>query len=82
MKSYLGKKNVHFPNSNELIDARKLLKTVINTELNGNGVTVEYKHLIEMTTTSLVNCVKKDNFIQVDQLKSLTAVYKDGCYGA
>ena len=55
-------------------------KPVINAELNGNVVSVDYIHLIEMT--SLVNCVKKNNLIQIDTLKSLTAVYKDGCDGA
>ena len=82
VKSYLEKKNVHFPNSNELLNARKLLKPVIDTELNGNGVSVDYKQLIDMTTTSLINCVKMDDITAIDPMKPLKAVYKDGCDGA
>ena len=82
VKSYLEKKKVHFPNSNDLLNARKELKPVINTELNGNGVSVEYKQLIDMTTTSLINCVKMNDVTAIDPMKPLKAVYKDGCDGA
>ena len=81
-KSYLGQKNIQFPNSNDLLDARKLLKPEIDIELDGIGVSVNYQRLIEMATSSLINCVKMDNLITIDPTKPLKAVYKEGCDGA
>ena len=66
VKSYFGQKNLNFPNSNELLSARKFLKPNISIEMNGNGVSVDYKHLIEMTTVSLINSVKMDDLLTID----------------
>ena len=75
-------KKIHFPNTSELLKSRKLLKPEINTELNGSGVSVNYNKLIEMTTSSIINCVKMDNLVTIDVTKPLKAIYKDGCDGA
>ncbi len=61
MKSYLAAKGVFFPNTDELLKARNKLRPVIQNELEGDGVSVDYVNLIEMTSYSLINIIKKKN---------------------
>ena len=43
VKSYLKQKDVYFPNTTDLLQPRKEVKPVIHTELDGDGVSVDYK---------------------------------------
>ena len=60
MKSYLATKGVVFPNTNDLLQARKKLRPIIKSELNNDGVSVDYVDLIEMTSKFLINVVNKN----------------------
>ena len=82
VKSYLGQKNIGFPNTTQLLTARKQLKPEIKTELDGEGVSVDYISLVEMTTRSLLNTLLDDKSSQLDTNKPVNVVYKDGCDGA
>ena len=81
MKSYLSTKGVVFPNTNQLLEARKNLRPVIRSELNDDGVSVDYVSLVEMTSKSLINIINKDE-IKLDPLKPVSIIYKDGGDGA
>ena len=82
VKSYLKQKDDYSPNTTDLLQPRKELKPVIHMELDGDGVSVDYKELIKMTSTSLINAVKMNEMAELDPSKPLMAVYKDGCDGA
>ena len=82
MKSYEAAKGMFFPNTDELLKAREKLRPVIQNELEGDGVSVDYVNVIEMTSSSLINVIKKKNADSIVTGKELTIVYKDGCDGA
>ena len=80
MKAYLAAKGVFFPNTDELLKSREKLRPVIKDELDGDGVSVDYIKLVEMTSSSLINVIKKSNTPITN--RPLTIVYKDGGDGA
>jgi hypothetical protein len=82
MKSYLAAKGVFFPNTDELLKARAKLRPVIHDELDGDGVSVNYVNVIEMTSSSLINVIKSADVNSIVTNKELKIVYKDGCDGA
>ena len=80
MKAYLSSKGLFFPNTNDLLEARKKLCPTITPQLDGDGVSVDYIKLVEMTTTSLINILNESSCI--DHFKPVHVVYKDGGDGA
>ena len=79
LKSYLTAKNIQFPNTKKLIEKRNSLRPNIKTELDNDGVSVNYSELIKMTTTSLINIIEttqgKEN---ISPLLDITVTFKDG----
>ena len=79
MKAYMSSKGIHFPNTNELCEARKKLRPVIRTELDGHGVSVNYSELINMTTKSLINTIEHSAEITPnDNTLPIQVIYKEG----
>ena len=49
LRHIMSSKGIYFPNTNELLEARKKLRPVITPVLDGKGVQVQYKDLVKMT---------------------------------
>ena len=54
MKRIVESKEIHFPNTSELNEARKKLRPVVSSVLDGTGVYVDYYNLVTNTATSLL----------------------------
>lgn len=89
LKRYLEKHHLGFPNTNELLEARKKLKPVIKplNEFESNpsnlpGVAVKYEELVKMTTASVFDVVndRLDHILPQDVTYKM--LYKDGADGA
>ena len=76
LKQYLKEKNVFFPNTNDLLEARKKLRPVLKPILNDNGVTVDYVDLTVMTTKSIINMCNENKAL--DNNSRLNMFYKEG----
>ena len=61
MKSILKSKNIHFPNTDDLLDARKNLRPDIIPTPDKKGVMVDYKSLVKQTVEAHVLQVEKDH---------------------
>ena len=77
MKSYMQSKGIYFPNTNELLEGRKLLRPVVNVVLDGNGVSVDYTKLVSMTTASLIKNIEHSG-VHLNESEPLKVVYKEG----
>ena len=78
----LQNKNVYFPTSNELNDARKKLRPVVETTLSDKGVKVDYTALVEMTTESILKTVIEECKFEPKPGDNYKIFFKDGCDGA
>ena len=70
LKQCLKEKNVFFPNTNDLLEARKKLHPVIKPILNDNGVTVDCVDVTVMATKSIINMCNENS--------RLNMFYKEG----
>ena len=75
----MASKGIYFPTTNELLEARKNLRSVVTRVLDGKGVQVQYKELTQMTAESILKVVSIDK--SLDEDGSLEIVFKDGCDG-
>lgn len=84
MKVFLKSKGIHFPSTTELLDARKALRPVISSVLDGKGVSVDYTELVQTTVQAQLDVVSNDmNNEEKELLKeNLKMIFKDGCDGA
>ena len=89
LKRYLDKYDLQFPNTTDLLEARKKIKPEIKalnsfTQNPSNlpGVAVDYNELIKMTTASIFDIVnhKTGKFLPSDS--KYIMYYKDGADGA
>ena len=67
-----------FPTTNDLIDARKKLRPLVEPVLNGKGVACDYVELVRGTTEALVELYAPQDYTDND----LRVVFKDGADGA
>ena len=81
MRHLLATKGIHFPTSNELLEARKKLRPVITSVLDGRGVQVQYKELVQMTVESVLKVAMKEKNIDF-RSGELEMTFKDGGDGA
>ena len=82
MKSILKSKNINFPNTNDLLDARKQLRPDIIPTPDKKGVQVDYKSLVEQTIEAHVLQVENDHDMPLSCLDKIEVGLKDGCDGA
>lgn len=75
-------KGIHFPTTNELCEARKVLRPVVDTCLYDKGVVVDYKSLIQMTTDSVLNVVLQETEFTLSSSENYKMSFKDGGDGA
>ena len=78
----LQNKNVYFPTSNELNDARKKLRPTVGTTLSDKGVKVGYTALVQMTTESILKIVSEECKFESKPGDNYKIFFKDGCDGA
>ena len=81
MQRIMLNKGIHFPNTNELNEARKKLRPLVTSVLDGKGVKVEYDELLKGTVKSIVSVVEKDGLV-LDEGSEIKIFMKDGCDGA
>ena len=74
-------KNIKFPTTNELNQARKNLRPVISIALGGKRVKVDYVELIRNTTESIIKICIEGSFEKLEG-DSYEIFFKDGCDGA
>ena len=79
IRQYLVKKGVYFPDTTELLKARKLLKPVIKPILDNKGVSVDYKTLVKMTSGSLLDAIEPS---LNETYQEYSIEYKDGGDGS
>ena len=60
MKILIESKGFHFPSTTELNEARKKLRPVISTVLDGKGVGVNYEELVKSTVKAHIFEIGKD----------------------
>lgn len=77
-KNILKSKNIIFPNTNELLEARKKLRPVITQTQDNKGVCVNYKDLVNQTITAQMDLLDH-KFKPNDKIDF---ILKDGCDGA
>ena len=82
MKRILKSKNINFPNTNDLLDARKKLRPDIIPTPDKKGVMVEYKSLVKQTVEAHVLQVEKDHGMPLSCSDKIEVGLKDGCDGA
>ena len=82
MKSILKSKNINFPNTDELLDARKKLRPDIIPTPDKKGVMVDYKSLVKQTVEAHVLQVEKDHGMPLSCSDKIEVGLKDGCDGA
>ena len=81
MKSILSSKGIHFPNTTELNEARKKLRPVVRSILDGKGVAVDYKQVVIETGESILKVIKKEGK-EIKANGHYVLRLKDGCDGA
>ena len=78
-KSYLAAKSIKFPNRTMLIEKRNSLQPNIKSELDNEGVSVNYSELVKMTTTSLINVIETTECNEnINQLLNVNVTFKNG----
>ena len=78
-KSYLAAKSIKFPNRTMLIEKRNSLQLNIKSELDNEGVSVNYSELVKMTTTSLINVIETTECNEnINQLLNVNVTFKNG----
>ena len=84
IRKYLMKKGIFFPNTTDLLEARKKLKPVIKvtTELDEKGVSVDYTELVKMTTASIFDIINEELKVPLDPADEYHMFYKEGGDGA
>lgn len=82
MRIFLSKKGIHFPTTNEILRARKKLRPVVMPCLTGKGVFCDYKELVRMTISSVIDIVLKEETYQFLEGDSYQAEFKEGGDGA
>ena len=75
-------KNVYFPTSNELNEARKKLRPIVSTTLGNKGVKVDYSELVKMTTESVLEIISDEGRFEIKEDDKYKMYFKDGCDGA
>ena len=60
MKRMLKSKNIYFPNTTELLEARKRLRPTISPTPDSKGVMVDYKPLVKQTVEAHVLQIEKE----------------------
>ena len=77
-KNILKSRNISFPNTNDLNEARKKLRPIVNSTPDNKGVFVNYKELVKQTVTSQIEELGLD----LSPRDKLSFLLKDGCDGA
>ena len=80
LKTIIESKGVHFPSTTELNEARKKLRPIISTVLDGKGVGVNYEELVKSTVNAQISVVHK--VLDITKYENLKMILKDGCDGA
>ena len=82
LRYILNHKEISFPTTNELREARKKLRPTISPSLNNKGVSVDYRELVQMTLKSVLKLVKVKHDFEHLAGDTFTIFFKDGCDGA
>ncbi|CAL4194646.1 unnamed protein product, partial [Meganyctiphanes norvegica] len=82
MKNMLKSKNIYFPNTNELLEARKRMRPTISSTPDNKGVMVDYKTLVKQTVEAHVLQAEKEHGMFFSCTDKLEVGLKDGCDGA
>ena len=83
VRSILVGKGVHFPTTNQLLEARKKIRRVVSLKLGGKGVKVDYQTLVRQTTESVIHLGLRNNPLFEKHTNDNFKMYmKDGCDGA
>ena len=82
MKNMLKSKHIYFPNTNELLEARKRLKSTISSTPDSRGVMVDYKSLVKQTVEAHVIQIEKEYGMNLSCTDKIEIGLKDGCDGA
>ena len=87
-KHYMNGKGISFPNTTDLLEARKNLKPAIkplrnflSNHSNLPGVAVDYIVLVKMTTASVINAINYTSDTTLDPSLMYRIHYKDGADG-
>ena len=80
VRRFMHSKNVWFPTTNELLEARKSLRPVTVPVLEGKGRGVDYVDLVKQTASSIISvvCLEDGDFVP----NNLKLYLKDGGDGA
>ena len=81
MKRIMTSKGIYFPNTNEINEARKKLRPVSHSVLDGKGVGVNYCECVENTVSSIFSVLNETGKPIVPD-SNITVIFKDGCDGA
>lgn len=82
MKSYLSSKGVFFPNTNDLLEARKRLHPTISPELNGDGdqtttsSLLKWLHLWSMFWIKTVRLISPSHTMLYTKMTEMVLVHK------
>ena len=82
MKRMLKSKNIYFPNTTELLEARKRLRPTISPTPDSKGVMVDYKTLVKQTVEAHVLQIEKEYGMILSCTDKIEVGLKDGCDGA
>ena len=61
LKTFIESKGIRFPSTTELLEARKALRPVISSVLDGKGVVVGYEELVRNTVAAQLNVFKEED---------------------